>query len=377
MDKPTTDTGAQPRRKHHLFDDISAVQVTATALAAVTSMLLSSYIGFAGSVIGVAVASVVSTLAASLYKYFLAESTEKIKEIPVVGKTHSRFGHILRSEKNKLELDAKADRSPDEEDQESTERSEGSKASIDREDVADREDATDREDQENQEGLSDLADEEIPLDELSVAGAAIHVDLSRNASGAAHDRATAEPEGIGTSSEEHSADEHTLDERSGDKHPAHAPSAEDAAKIKQRRLTRGLIIVCVVSALIAVAATAGIIYVASEGQGIGTKPQTIFVPTEDRHADDKATDNMENEQASEGGSEADDLTDQSSSSSSSASSSSSNSSSSSASSQASSSSSSSSASSSSGTSSSMGESSSASDSGQPSSSNTSASANTN
>lgn len=65
-------------KKRKLFADVSAVQVIATALAAVTSMLLSSYIGIAGSIIGVAVASIVSTLAASLYKKFLADSANKL-----------------------------------------------------------------------------------------------------------------------------------------------------------------------------------------------------------------------------------------------------------------------------------------------------------
>ena len=45
-----------------LLEGLSVPQVAAGALAAVTSMLLSSKIGIAGSVIGVAVGSVVSTL---------------------------------------------------------------------------------------------------------------------------------------------------------------------------------------------------------------------------------------------------------------------------------------------------------------------------
>lgn len=65
-----------------VLSDLSLPQVAGTALAAVTSMLLSSYIGIAGSIIGVAVASVVSTVCASLYKNFLAASAERIREIP-------------------------------------------------------------------------------------------------------------------------------------------------------------------------------------------------------------------------------------------------------------------------------------------------------
>lgn len=51
-----------------LFEGLSVSQVTAGALAAVTSMLLSAQIGIAGSVIGVAVGSVVSTVSSQLYK---------------------------------------------------------------------------------------------------------------------------------------------------------------------------------------------------------------------------------------------------------------------------------------------------------------------
>lgn len=63
-----------------LFSDLSVPQVAAGALAAVTSMLLSNQIGIAGSVIGVAVGSVVSTVASSLYKRAIARGADRIKE---------------------------------------------------------------------------------------------------------------------------------------------------------------------------------------------------------------------------------------------------------------------------------------------------------
>lgn len=62
-----------------LFDDISIAQLLAGALAAVTSMLLASRIGIAGSVIGVAVGSIVSAVASQVYKKFLSASAEKLK----------------------------------------------------------------------------------------------------------------------------------------------------------------------------------------------------------------------------------------------------------------------------------------------------------
>lgn len=77
----TQEVRAEQPRKGGLFDDLSATQVIAGALAAVTSMLLASQIGIAGSVIGVAVGSVVSAVASQLYKKFLAASAEKIKDL--------------------------------------------------------------------------------------------------------------------------------------------------------------------------------------------------------------------------------------------------------------------------------------------------------
>lgn len=69
----------QPTGIKGLFEGLSVSQVTAGALAAVTSMLLSAQIGIAGSVIGVAVGSVVSTISSQLYKKFLAGSAEKLR----------------------------------------------------------------------------------------------------------------------------------------------------------------------------------------------------------------------------------------------------------------------------------------------------------
>ncbi len=65
-----------------LFDDLSFAQVAAGALAAVTSMLLASQIGIAGSVIGAAVGSVVATVSSQVYKKFIAASAEKIRDFP-------------------------------------------------------------------------------------------------------------------------------------------------------------------------------------------------------------------------------------------------------------------------------------------------------
>lgn len=69
----------KPDKKNGFFGDLSVAQVSAGALAAVTSMLLSSRIGIAGSVIGVAVGSIVSAVAGQVYKRFLEASADRIR----------------------------------------------------------------------------------------------------------------------------------------------------------------------------------------------------------------------------------------------------------------------------------------------------------
>lgn len=189
----------RPRR--HLFEDVSAVQVIATALAAVTSMLLSSYIGIAGSIIGVAVASVVSTLAASLYKRFLADSAEKIKELPVVSKTSVALSNVLPLHDEEGE-------------------SEAGKAA------------------------ADGASEEPPT--------ADSPEESNGADGASPAAAAVDGEAV-------------------------EEARALAALRHQRRLVRGLVAVCIVSALLAVAASAAVVYLATMGDGLGEKPAPIYL----------------------------------------------------------------------------------------------------
>lgn len=75
----------EQKKSESLFEGLSLSQIIAGALAAVTSMLLASQIGIAGSVIGVAVGSIVSAVASQLYKKFLSASADKIRDLnPVV-----------------------------------------------------------------------------------------------------------------------------------------------------------------------------------------------------------------------------------------------------------------------------------------------------
>ncbi|WEV68506.1 hypothetical protein OZX73_04165 [Bifidobacterium sp. ESL0775] len=64
----------------NFFKGISVSQIIAGALAAVTSFLLSAKIGIAGSVIGVAVGSIVSAVASQIYQNVLKESGKKLQE---------------------------------------------------------------------------------------------------------------------------------------------------------------------------------------------------------------------------------------------------------------------------------------------------------
>ncbi|MCO6558188.1 MAG: hypothetical protein J6575_01920 [Bifidobacterium sp.] len=63
----------------NFFKGISVSQIIAGALAAVTSFLLSAKIGIAGSVIGVAVGSIVSAVASQIYQNVLNESGRKLQ----------------------------------------------------------------------------------------------------------------------------------------------------------------------------------------------------------------------------------------------------------------------------------------------------------
>lgn len=62
------------------FHDISWAQIIAGALAAMTSFWLAAKIGVAGSIIGVAIGSIVSAVASQIYKNVLEASGQKLQE---------------------------------------------------------------------------------------------------------------------------------------------------------------------------------------------------------------------------------------------------------------------------------------------------------
>lgn len=76
----------------NFFKGLSVTQLSAGALAAVTSFLLSAKIGIAGSVIGVAVGSIVSAVASQIYQNVLKASSEKLQNAVPFHATDSTDG---------------------------------------------------------------------------------------------------------------------------------------------------------------------------------------------------------------------------------------------------------------------------------------------
>ena len=204
-----------------LFEGLSGSQLTAGALAAVTSMLLSAQIGIAGSVIGVAVGSVVSTVASQVYKRFLEQSADKLRgmrdadgegaaELQVNGEAASpsaRIEEIAEDEDGGLPFgDAKPLRG----------------------DVPTRR------------GEQSL----FPAGEVGAVPIA--------------GRATATPHLGDASLAQDITAQHVQAKRAHDK-----------------RMQRGVIAVSVASALIAVAISAGFVMLTTQGQGLGAKPASI------------------------------------------------------------------------------------------------------
>src|SRR4051794_41886052 len=62
---------------------LSPVQIAAGALAAVSSAVLLSFFGVAGTLTGAALASVISTVGASLYSTSLNKTNERLRRAPI------------------------------------------------------------------------------------------------------------------------------------------------------------------------------------------------------------------------------------------------------------------------------------------------------
>ena len=205
-----------PKRKGlgGLLEGLSVPQVAAGALAAVTSMLLSSKIGIAGSVIGVAVGSVVSTVASQVYKQFLQASADKLREL------------------NPLD----------------------------------------------EAGAGPVAGETRVMPEVAGGSSATRVMGAVPASGdsAAND----DPAASATPTRS------VRDLRESGETGVLRGRAEH---LRRQRMQRGVIAVSVVSALAAVAISAGIINLVTAGEGVGTKTEPLFTGTSMSQTDDGST----------------------------------------------------------------------------------------
>lgn len=73
--------GGTAKGRDGFFGELSLAQVVATSLAAVTSVFFASKIGITGSLIGTALASIVATVTAQLYKKFFSQSAKKLRSV--------------------------------------------------------------------------------------------------------------------------------------------------------------------------------------------------------------------------------------------------------------------------------------------------------
>lgn len=77
LDRPPAVPAAAPRRRLEL----SATQVLASALAAITATVAGSFLGVSGTVIGAAVASVVTVVGNAVYGHSLRRTRDRVREV--------------------------------------------------------------------------------------------------------------------------------------------------------------------------------------------------------------------------------------------------------------------------------------------------------
>lgn len=261
-------------RLKRFFHDISWVQILAGALAAVTAFLLSSRIGIAGSVIGVAVGSIVSAFASQLYQNVLDESSKKLHD--TVGSSDDGSdgsggdgsGAAGGSDGNGTAAD----------DQETRtivglagaiNAAEADAAAIagDKAGSAAKPDASTIETGVQTELVNGLSASQQPKDATSVMDPAVTKDASTDSTsiltqGNGGQPLAATPSGKGTAKGTPATSPRVV----GSGNAVH-PKVGQHAKPQRRKVSRNVIIVSIVSALITVGITAGIIYALTGGQG--------------------------------------------------------------------------------------------------------------
>lgn len=213
-----------------LFEGLSGAQLTAGALAAVTSMLLSAQIGIAGSVIGVAVGSVVSTVASQVYKRFLEQSATKLRGMRDSDEESSTDGVGDAEGLEGLEAVPFGAEEVGTASTEEDVRADGPKA--------------------GQAEQTEFAGGSMRAVDQLASGRVI--------AGGVPGRVTATP-------------------HLGDKSLAGDITAQHVREKREhdKRMQRGVIAVSIVSALVAVAVSAGFVMLTTQGQGLGAKPAAI------------------------------------------------------------------------------------------------------
>lgn len=213
-----------------LFEGLSGAQLTAGALAAVTSMLLSAQIGIAGSVIGVAVGSVVSTVASQVYKRFLEQSATKLRGMRDSDEESSTEGVGVAEGSEGFEV-----------------------VPLGAEEVG----AASTEEDVRADGLKAGQTEQAEFAGRSMR-AADQLASGHVVAGGVPGRATVTP-------------------HLGDKSLARDITAQHVREKREhdKRMQRGVIAVSIVSALVAVAVSAGFVMLTTQGQGLGAKPAAI------------------------------------------------------------------------------------------------------
>ena len=210
-----------------LFEGLSAAQLTAGALAAVTSMLLSARIGIAGSVIGVAIGSIVSTVASQVYKRFLEQSASKLRDL--------REGDGCAGEGSEGEVGGAGE-------------------------------------------MSEAPGNGAPAGQLRARERLTAQDVSAGAGARDAGEGVSFPQTAAVQVRaEHSAHRATSTPHLGDASLAQDVTAQHVREKRahDKRVQRSVIVVSVVSALVAVAVTAGFVELTTQGQGLGAKPATI------------------------------------------------------------------------------------------------------
>lgn len=93
---PSTNTLAQPETERPPTQrlQLSATQLIASALAAVTATVAGSFLGVSGTVIGAAVASVLTVTGNAVYAHSLKRTSERVRTVvPPVGRWHAHDSH--------------------------------------------------------------------------------------------------------------------------------------------------------------------------------------------------------------------------------------------------------------------------------------------